>query len=115
MKGNVIARTTVHNVTKDEAATDYFQGGIGHYYKCLAEAFGQGYHYASDLDGLEGFKNNDVPNPYKAYVEEYNGPNLMLDVDDHVKNYEYATSAYSEFFTWSSTSSIKFGPLYAST
>ena len=66
----------------------------------MAEAFGQGYHYASDLDGLEGFKNNDVPNPYKAYVEAYNGPNLMLDVDDHVKNSEYAEVAADSYDTY---------------
>ena len=85
-KGMVIEKTTVQHVTNDEAATDDFQSIIGHYHKCLAEDFGQGYHYASDLDGLEGFTNDDVPNPYKAYGEAYNGPNLMLNVDDYVKN-----------------------------
>ena len=62
-KGQVIARKAVHHVTKEEAATDYFQGIIGHYNKCLADNFGQGNHYASDLDGLEGFTNDDAPNP----------------------------------------------------
>ena len=66
-KGKVIARTTVQHVTNGEAATDDFHRSIGHYHKCLAEDFGRGNHYASDLDGLEGFTNDDVPNPYETY------------------------------------------------
>ena len=66
-KGKAISRITVHNVTKDEAATDDFQRSIGHYRTCLSEDFGRGDHYASNLDGLEGFTNYYVPNPYKTY------------------------------------------------
>ena len=66
-KGKVIARTTVHHVTKDEAATDYLQNSIGHYHKCLAEAFGRGDHYARNLYVIEGFTDDDLPKPYKTY------------------------------------------------
>ena len=82
----MIARKSVHHVTKEEAATDYFQGIIGHYNKCLADNFGQGNHYASDLDGLEGFTNDDAPNPWETYKEAYNVPNAMLDVYDYVNS-----------------------------
>ena len=85
-KGQVIARKAVHHVTKEEAATDYFQGIIGHYNKCLAGDFGRGDHYASNLDGIEGLTNDDAPKPYNTYKEAYNGPNAMLDVDYYVKN-----------------------------
>ena len=89
-KGKFIVRTTVQHVTKDEATTDYFQRIIGHYHKWLAEAFGQGYRYTSDLDGLEGFKNDYLPNPYNTNKEAYNGSNVMPDVNAYVKNYKYA-------------------------
>ena len=116
-KGKAIVRTTVQHVTKYEAVTDDLQRSIGHYHKCLDEDFGRGENYASNLDGLEGFKNDDVPNlgdwdhgkqqrsdglegfknddvpsPYENYKESYNGPNAMLDVDDYVKNDDYAES-----------------------
>ena len=71
----MISSTTFQNVTKDEAATDDFWRSIGHYHKWLAEYFGKGDHYASDLYGLEGFKNDDVPNPYETYKESYNDTN----------------------------------------
>ena len=71
-KGKVISRKTDPHVTKDEAATDYFQRSIGHYHKFLAEDSGIGDHYASDLDGLGGFTNDDVPKPSKTYEEAYN-------------------------------------------
>ena len=85
-KGKFIESTTVQNVTKKESTTDDSQRIIGHYHKCLAEDFGRGDHYASNLDGLEGFKNDDVTNPYKTYEYAYNGPNAMLDADDYVNN-----------------------------
>ena len=59
----MIARKIFQNVTKDEASANGFQRSIGHYYKCSDEAFGQGYHYASNLDWLERFTNDDVNNP----------------------------------------------------
>ena len=67
--------TTIQHITKDEYATDDFQRSIGHYHECLAEAFGLEDHCARNLDGLGGFTNDDVPNPYKNYKEEYNGSN----------------------------------------
>ena len=63
----MIENTTVQNVAKDESKTGYFQRSIGNYHKCLAEAFGRGDHYASDLGGIEWFTNDDVSNPYKTY------------------------------------------------
>ena len=61
---------------------------------------GQGDHYSSDLYGLEGFTNDDLPNPYKTYEEAYNGPNAMLDVDDYVKNAEDAEAAADSYETY---------------
>ena len=85
----MIVRTTDQHVTKDESGNGDFQRIIGHYHKCLAEAFFRGDHYASDLDGLEGFTNDYLPNPYKTYEEAYNGSNAMLDADDYVNNSEF--------------------------
>ena len=85
-KGEVIASTTAQHVTKDEAATSDFQRSIGHYHKGLAEAFGLGDHYASDLDSLVGFINDDVSKLYETYEEEYNGTNVILDMDEYVNN-----------------------------
>ena len=56
----------------------------------MAEAFGQGDNYDSNLYGIEGFTNDDVTNPYNTYEEAYNGPNTMLNVDEYVNNAEYA-------------------------
>ena len=63
-KDKVIARKTVKTFTKDEAMTDDLQRSIILYHKLLAEAFGQGDHYASNLDRIEGFTHDDVPNLY---------------------------------------------------
>ena len=98
-KGLVIASTTAQHVTKDEAATSYFQRIIGHYHKCLAEAFGQGDHYASNLDGLEGFTNDDVYKLYETYKEAYNGTNVMLDTDEYVNNSLNAEAAADSYYT----------------
>ena len=87
-KGQVIETTTVQNVTKDKASTNYFQRITGHYNKCLSEAFSQRDHCSRNLDGLEGFTNDDVPNPYNTYEEAYNGPNVMLNVNEYVNNAE---------------------------
>ena len=76
-KGKAIVRTTVQHVTKYEAVTDDLQRSIGHYHKCLDEDFGRGENYASNLDGLVGFKYDDVPSPYENYKESYNGPNTI--------------------------------------
>ena len=65
----MIARTTVRNVKYDEAATDDFQRNVGHYHKCLDEALGLEDHYARNLDGIEGFTNDDVPNLYETCEE----------------------------------------------
>ena len=67
VKGKVIAKENVQHATKDKAATDDFRRSIGYYHKFFAEAFGQGDYYASDLDGLELFTNDDVPYPYDTY------------------------------------------------
>ena len=85
-KVKLTARTTVQNFVKGVDATDDLQRIIGHYNKCLAEAFGQGEHYARNLDGLEGFTNDDVPNQYETYKDSYKRKNYMLDVDDYVNN-----------------------------
>ena len=84
-EGKVIARTTVQHFTNDEATSNVFQTGIGHYHKCLDQAFGKGDHYDRNLDGLEGFTYDNLPNPYKTYEKSYNGPNAMLNVNDYVK------------------------------
>ena len=52
------------------------------------------------MDGLEGFANDDVPNPYETYEEAYNGPNAMLDVDDYVNNAENAEAAADSYDTY---------------
>ena len=52
------------------------------------------------MDGLEGFANDDVPNPYETYEEAYNGPNAMLDVDDYVNNAEDAEAAADSYDTY---------------
>ena len=89
-KSQAITRTTVKNVTKYKAATYDPQRIIVHYNKLLAEDFGWGDHYASDLDRLELFTNDEVPNPYETYKESYNGPNVILNMDDYVNNVEDA-------------------------
>ena len=66
VKGKFIARKTVQHVKNDEVTTDYLQRSIGHYSKCLAESFGQVDHYNNNLDGIEGFTNNDAPKPYET-------------------------------------------------
>ena len=66
----------------------------------MTEAFGRGDHFATSLDGLEGFANDDVPNPYERYEEAYNGPNAMLDVDDYVNNAEDAEAAADSYDTY---------------
>ena len=66
----------------------------------MAEHFCRGDNYASNLDGLEGFKNDDVPNPYETYKEAYNGPNAMLDLDDYVNNSEDAEAAADSYDTY---------------
>ena len=52
------------------------------------------------MDGLEGFANDDVPNPCETYAEAYNGPNVMLDVDDYVNNAEDAEAAADSYDTY---------------
>ena len=59
----MIVRKNVQNITNDESATDDLQKIIGHYHKCLAEAFGRVDSYYSYIDDLEGFTNDDVPCP----------------------------------------------------
>ena len=66
----------------------------------MAEAFGQGYHYSNNLDSLEGFTNDGVPNPYETYKEAYNGPNEMIDIDDYVNNSEDAEAAEDSYDTY---------------
>ena len=95
----MISRTTVHHVTKDEATINDFHRSIRHYHKCLAEDFVQGDHYASDLDGIEVFINDDVTNPYYTYKEAQNRPNAILYVDDYVNNSEHAKSAADSYDT----------------
>ena len=63
----MIVRKNVQNITNDESATDDLQKIIGHYHKCLAEAFGRGDHYARNLYVIEGFTDDDLPKPYKTY------------------------------------------------
>ena len=65
----------------------------------MDETFGRGDHYANNLDGLEGFTNDDVPNAYKTYKEAYNGPNRMLDVNDYEKNAKDAEAAADSYET----------------
>ena len=96
----MIARTTSQHVTKNEAATDYFQRNIGNYHKSLAGDFSQGDHYAINLDGLEGFTNDDVPNLHETYKEAYNGTNSMINVDGYVNNSEDVEAAAHSYDTY---------------
>ena len=80
--------------------TDDLQRSIIQYHKLLAEAFGQGDHYASNLDRIEGFTHDDVPNPYENYEEAYNAPNAMLDMDHYVNNSYDAESAVDSYNTY---------------
>ena len=79
--------------------TDDFQRSIGHYHNWLTGVFGWEDHYANNSDGLEGFKNYYVPNPYETYEEAYNEPNVILDMDDFVNNAEDAEVAADSYDT----------------
>ena len=99
-KGKLIARTTVQHISKGKAATDDCQRINEHYHKFLAEDFGQGDHYASDLDGIGGFTHNDGHHPYETYKEAYNGLNAMMDVDDYLYNAEDVEAASYSYDTY---------------
>ena len=66
----------------------------------MAEDFGQGDHYASDLDGLVGFTNDDVSTLYKTYEEAYDGKNVMLDMDEYVNNAYNSEAAADSYDTY---------------
>ena len=61
----VITRTMVKHVIRYEVATNDYQRHTIRFHDNLDIRLGQGNHYAVDLDGLDYFVNDNVPNLFE--------------------------------------------------
>ena len=76
----------VKHAIRYEVATNDYQRHTIRFHDNIDIRLGQGNHYAVDLDGLDYFVNDNVPNLFEEKQEPYTGLDNMLDIHEYVNN-----------------------------